>query len=224
MEEAEEGYSELKKVGIGVTRDIIVFQENQSPAANPQNGSRVFLALNILHRSFDQQMLAGTRPSFWLNVVSDPARSRHLINPAMHHRSVFTVSRVRIGTALNLSTHSLSAPLTLRASGIFRTKSVLTSSRPVLTRLGTHAQQYTSKAAPQEDDTSAQAAAAQLVAPGTWLDRMPKSIQPYLYLTRIDKPIGTWLLFWPCGMYRGLEFRELTDKSISNCFRDLIRD
>jgi len=37
------------------------------------------------------------------------------------------------------------------------------------------------------------------VIPGTWLDRMPKSVQPYLYLTRIDKPIGTWLLFWPCG-------------------------
>ncbi|KAG0214196.1 Para-hydroxybenzoate--polyprenyltransferase, mitochondrial precursor (PHB:polyprenyltransferase), partial [Mortierella sp. GBA43] len=35
--------------------------------------------------------------------------------------------------------------------------------------------------------------------PSTWLDRMPKSIQPYLYLTRIDKPIGTWLLFWPCA-------------------------
>ncbi|OAQ23103.1 4-hydroxybenzoate polyprenyl transferase [Linnemannia elongata AG-77] len=37
------------------------------------------------------------------------------------------------------------------------------------------------------------------VTPGTWLDRMPKSVQPYLYLTRIDKPIGTWLLFWPCA-------------------------
>ncbi|KAF9949039.1 Para-hydroxybenzoate--polyprenyltransferase, mitochondrial precursor (PHB:polyprenyltransferase), partial [Mortierella alpina] len=40
---------------------------------------------------------------------------------------------------------------------------------------------------------------AQLAAPGTWLDRMPKAVQPYLYLTRIDKPIGTWLLFWPCA-------------------------
>ncbi|KAF9353736.1 Para-hydroxybenzoate--polyprenyltransferase, mitochondrial precursor (PHB:polyprenyltransferase) [Mortierella sp. AD094] len=36
-------------------------------------------------------------------------------------------------------------------------------------------------------------------APSTWLDRMPESLQPYLYLTRIDKPIGTWLLFWPCA-------------------------
>ncbi|KAI9000872.1 4-hydroxybenzoate polyprenyl transferase [Trametes punicea] len=28
---------------------------------------------------------------------------------------------------------------------------------------------------------------------------MPKSIRPYLYLTRIDKPIGTLLLFYPCA-------------------------
>ncbi|KDQ64714.1 hypothetical protein JAAARDRAFT_235937 [Jaapia argillacea MUCL 33604] len=33
----------------------------------------------------------------------------------------------------------------------------------------------------------------------TWVDHMPRSIQPYLYLTRIDKPIGTLLLFYPCA-------------------------
>ncbi|XP_018023029.1 4-hydroxybenzoate polyprenyltransferase, mitochondrial [Hyalella azteca] len=27
----------------------------------------------------------------------------------------------------------------------------------------------------------------------------PQSSQPYLQLLRIDRPIGTWLLFWPCG-------------------------
>ncbi|KAI1730970.1 ubiA prenyltransferase family domain-containing protein [Ditylenchus destructor] len=26
----------------------------------------------------------------------------------------------------------------------------------------------------------------------------PKPIQPYLRLMRVDKPIGTWLLYWPC--------------------------
>lgn len=35
----------------------------------------------------------------------------------------------------------------------------------------------------------------------SWLDHLPKKIAPYAYLTRIDKPIGTWLLFWPCGTY-----------------------
>jgi hypothetical protein len=32
-----------------------------------------------------------------------------------------------------------------------------------------------------------------------WLDHLPPKIAPYAFLTRIDKPIGTWLLFWPCG-------------------------
>ncbi|KAJ8941362.1 hypothetical protein NQ314_010425 [Rhamnusium bicolor] len=31
------------------------------------------------------------------------------------------------------------------------------------------------------------------------VDSAPKQIQPYLKLMRLDKPIGTWLLFWPCG-------------------------
>jgi hypothetical protein len=39
-------------------------------------------------------------------------------------------------------------------------------------------------------------------APSSILDRLPafaKPIKPYLDLTRIDKPIGTLLLYWPCG-------------------------
>ena len=35
----------------------------------------------------------------------------------------------------------------------------------------------------------------------TWVDRLPRKVQPYLYLTRIDKPIGTLLLFYPCGTF-----------------------
>ncbi len=31
-----------------------------------------------------------------------------------------------------------------------------------------------------------------------WVDRTPQPIQPYLRLMRLDRPIGTWLLFWPC--------------------------
>lgn len=29
--------------------------------------------------------------------------------------------------------------------------------------------------------------------------RLPPAVQPFLRLARLDKPIGTWLLFWPCG-------------------------
>ena len=33
----------------------------------------------------------------------------------------------------------------------------------------------------------------------SWVDRAPVRWQPYLRLARLDRPIGTWLLFWPCG-------------------------
>lgn len=32
----------------------------------------------------------------------------------------------------------------------------------------------------------------------SWVDIMPAGIQPYLRLARADRPIGTWLLLWPC--------------------------
>lgn len=32
----------------------------------------------------------------------------------------------------------------------------------------------------------------------SFVDSLPKGIQPYLRLTRVDKPIGTLLLLWPC--------------------------
>ena len=35
-------------------------------------------------------------------------------------------------------------------------------------------------------------------APLSWVDRAPAAIRPYLRLIRLDRPIGIWLLFWPC--------------------------
>eukprot|EP00940_MAST-03C_sp_MAST-3C-sp2_P001701 g1701.t1 len=33
----------------------------------------------------------------------------------------------------------------------------------------------------------------------TWVDRVcPQSIVPYLKIARVDRPVGTWLLLWPC--------------------------
>src|SRR5665213_2383361 len=45
--------------------------------------------------------------------------------------------------------------------------------------------------------TESQAAPADAM-PQTWVDRAPRAAQPYLRLMRLDRPIGTWLLFWPC--------------------------
>lgn len=33
----------------------------------------------------------------------------------------------------------------------------------------------------------------------SWVDTyLPQKIRPYAHLARLDKPIGTWLLAWPC--------------------------
>jgi len=45
-----------------------------------------------------------------------------------------------------------------------------------------------------QDDNSAPADAV----PNNWVDRLaPPRLRPWLRLTRLDRPIGAWLLFWP---------------------------
>jgi hypothetical protein len=50
----------------------------------------------------------------------------------------------------------------------------------------------------------------------TWIDRLPPKVRPYLYLTRIDKPIGTLLLFYPCSQSTWVSF--LVHMSNQMCF------
>ncbi len=33
----------------------------------------------------------------------------------------------------------------------------------------------------------------------SWIDRLPAAAQPYARLARLDRPAGSWLLFWPCA-------------------------
>src|SRR6201994_1205109 len=44
---------------------------------------------------------------------------------------------------------------------------------------------------------SSQAAPADAL-PASWVEHAPPWIQPWARLARLDRPIGTWLLFWPC--------------------------
>lgn len=34
---------------------------------------------------------------------------------------------------------------------------------------------------------------------GSWVEVLPRSWKPYARLARADRPIGAWLLFWPCA-------------------------
>jgi len=46
---------------------------------------------------------------------------------------------------------------------------------------------------------------------GGWVDKCPASVQPYLKLMRLDRPIGTWLLLLPCWWSSALAADSLTD-------------
>jgi len=38
----------------------------------------------------------------------------------------------------------------------------------------------------------------------SWVDRLPPRARPYARLARFDRPIGAWLLYWPCAWGVGL--------------------
>src|SRR5438128_1175689 len=50
----------------------------------------------------------------------------------------------------------------------------------------------------REETTSAADAVADAPA-GNWVDTIaPRALRPYLRLARFDRPVGAWLLLWPC--------------------------
>ena len=46
--------------------------------------------------------------------------------------------------------------------------------------------------------------------PASWVTHMPPRLRPWLQLMRLDRPVGTWLLFWPCvfGLLLGAAAEE----------------
>ena len=53
--------------------------------------------------------------------------------------------------------------------------------------------------APQAPPGSGDSEARPLDAGKTnWVDDVPQAFRPYLRLMRLDRPVGAWLLYWPC--------------------------
>lgn len=54
-------------------------------------------------------------------------------------------------------------------------------------------------------------------APGNWVDRhAPQACRPYLRLARADRPVGTWLLLFPCWWSQAL-----AEHSLGRAYPDL---
>ncbi|KAB8108110.1 hypothetical protein EE612_043470 [Oryza sativa] len=50
-----------------------------------------------------------------------------------------------------------------------------------------------------DEDSSPPHPSPAAAPPSSWVDRwFPQAARPYAMLARLDKPIGTWLLAWPC--------------------------
>lgn len=53
----------------------------------------------------------------------------------------------------------------------------------------------------------------------TWVDNyLPEKAQPYARLARIDKPIGTWLLLWPCAWSTAIAAETMPDPKLLGLF------
>ncbi|HEY5084406.1 MAG TPA: 4-hydroxybenzoate octaprenyltransferase, partial [Rhizomicrobium sp.] len=53
----------------------------------------------------------------------------------------------------------------------------------------------------------------------SWVESSPRALRPYLQLMRLDRPIGSWLLFWPCIC--GLVLGAMADERGFTEWRDL---
>jgi len=112
----------------------------------------------------------------------------------MAGRSVRSSSR----RMLNLHVVPPRTPLRLRTpllSTSFRQQSRLRLRTHVLGR-GRVEREYTSTSSSAGPIT---ASAPSQPPPESWVERAPKKIRPYFYLARVDKPIGTLLLYYPCS-------------------------
>ena len=55
--------------------------------------------------------------------------------------------------------------------------------------------------------------------PRNWVEAAPRAFRPYLQLMRMDRPIGSWLLFWPCVC--GLALGAMAEERSFTDWRDL---
>ena len=81
----------------------------------------------------------------------------------------------------NLLRSSIVPPLA--QTSIFQTALLLR-----LSQLNPHHQRYITTSPPKPP------LAARIVS------SLPTRAKPYAYLARLDKPVGSWLLYWPCGL------------------------
>ncbi|XP_013791291.1 4-hydroxybenzoate polyprenyltransferase, mitochondrial-like [Limulus polyphemus] len=143
-------------------------------------------------------------------ILSRSFRVFHFLHRAYFHRSVWSYHGEKCLTRVNMVTRHLKS-----ASNVCETKTEVSSrlSSPFNKHFNSEHRVCISVLKSSQDCVRSKrethhAVSMSGVYPKTLAESlvhsMPGSIQPYLKLMRIDRPIGTWLLLWPCAWSIGL--------------------
>lgn len=101
--------------------------------------------------------------------------------------------------------HAFSSVQVLHRMSKLPSKSILEQSQTMVQARYIHTEKQIAGQATSISSTSESSTTITLVPTPSWLDGLPKSLKwtrPYFELSRLDKPIGSWLLYWPCGTLR----------------------
>jgi len=121
-----------------------------------------------------------------------PFLPQHMMCLPYHSTATVFHKRTSIRTTV-LSNRTLPSPLCL-----------VTQSRTLIVGVNSETRRTKLLEAKTGDITGRRHVFKKIKIAESLVNAMPYGMQPYLKLMRIDKPIGTWLLFWPCGWSLGL--------------------
>lgn len=92
-------------------------------------------------------------------------------------------------------------------------------SRFVAERIGSQPLRCLSSNIPKKKSKGSSTQSEKSSDPPIWsLESLPKSVLPYARLARMDKPIGTWLLLWPCFWSTAMASPTLPDPYLMSLF------
>ncbi len=147
----------------------------------------------------DAVFLGGRRSisfSYEKRTIATLTRSEYLITGRIRQRQrVMSISSIRSPYFVDIRAHGSSS-----SRGNNQGRSESSSASAIVGNDNTN---VNSSATKTTMDTSSETGAVKATTSDpsmvTWVDDyLPPSIRPYAHLSRMDKPIGTWLLLWPC--------------------------
>ena len=133
---------------------------------------------------------SGEMPSFQTSGLSDMSNGSHSFHTPCIARNIRHIDHQR----------ALHSPVQSRkSSSDAKVSRVQLDIQTTGVRAPPLQQQQAAPIGPQKPPQRDSARGSAGKEPATWIEALlPSSFRPFAHLARLDKPIGTWLLAWPC--------------------------